>query len=461
MIKHYCGIFGVFGHKSAAELTYLGLYALQHRGQESAGIVVSDGVSIKSVRGMGLVSEVFAGDSLKGLSGRNAVGHVRYSTTGSSSIKNVQPFIVDYFGSSLVVAHNGNIVNAMHLKQSLEESGSIFQSTMDSELLVHLIAKAKGDFRQKVAQSLLKLKGAFSILIQTEKQFVAARDPQGFRPLCIGKLNDAYVVASETCALDIIHAQYVRDVEPGEVIFFDENGMHSVNPFKETKHAFCIFEMIYFSRPDSDIFGGNVSLARENLGRYLAKESPAKADIVVPIPDSGIYAGLGFSRESGIPFEMGIVRNHYVGRTFIQPEQNIRDLGVKIKLNPVKEILKGKSAVVIEDSIVRGTTSRTRIKALKDAGLKEIHMRVSCPPLKHPCFYGIDFPTEEELIASSLSVKEIAKKIGVDSLNYLSIGGMLDSMPTKGTEFCTACFTGKYPVPIKGKVEKLAFEKNY
>jgi len=459
MIKHNCGIFGVFGHKDAAELTYLGLYALQHRGQESAGIVISDGKNIRHCRGMGLVSEVFTGESLRGLSGKFAIGHVRYSTTGSSSVKNIQPFIVDYFGSSLAVAHNGNLVNASELRSKLESSGSIFQSTMDSELLVHLIAKSKGNFEEKISRSLMKLKGAFSILILTDNQFVAARDPNGFRPLCLGKIDGAYVVASETCAFDLIHAEYLRDIEPGEIIFFDESGLHSIKPFPNNKHSFCIFEYIYFARPDSNIFGGNVSIAREGLGRQLAKEYPVKADIVIPVPDSGTYAALGFARESGIPFEMGLVRNHYVGRTFIQPSQEIRDLGVKIKLNPVSEVLKGKSVVVIEDSIVRGTTSCIRIKALREAGAKKIHMRVSCPPLRSPCFYGIDFPTKEELIAFSLTVEEIGRRIGVDSLGYLSLKGMLDSMPIPGNKFCTACFTGKYPVPIKGKVSKLAFEK--
>ena len=458
MIKHSCGIFGVFGHKDAAELTYLGLYALQHRGQESAGIVVSDGRNIKHCRGMGLVSEVFTNESLQGLSGKFAIGHVRYSTTGSPSIKNIQPFIVEYFGSSLAVAHNGNIVNAAQLHRKLESSGSIFQSTMDSELLIHLVAKSKGDFKDKISNSLMKLKGAFSILVLTENQFVAARDPWGFRPLCLGKIDGAYVVASETCALDLIHAQYIRDIEPGEVIFFDEKGLYSFKPFPNTRHSFCIFEYIYFARPDSSIFGGNVSVARENLGRKLAKEHPAKADIVIPVPDSGTYAAIGFARESGIPFEMGFVRNHYVGRTFIQPSQEIRDLGVKIKLNSVSEVLKNKNVVVVEDSIVRGTTSQIRMKALRDAGAKKVHMRVSCPPLRFPCFYGIDFPTKKELIASSLTVNEIGRRIGVDSLGYLSLDGMLESMPIPKKEFCTACFTGKYPVPVRKKISKYEFE---
>lgn len=460
MIKHSCGIFGVFGHKDAAKLTYLGLYALQHRGQESAGIVVSDGKNIKHWRGMGLVSEVFTKESLEGLAGKFAIGHVRYSTTGSSTMKNVQPFIVEYFGTSLAVAHNGNIVNAAQLREKLESSGSIFQSTMDSELLIHLIAKSKGNFEEKVSNSLNKLKGAFSILLLTENQFVAARDPHGFRPLCLGRIDGAFVVSSETCALDLINAEYLRDIEPGEIVFFDEKGLRSIKPFPKNKPSFCIFEYIYFARPDSNIFEGNVSIARENLGKQLAKEYPAKADIVIPVPDSGTYAALGFARESGIPFEMGLVRNHYVGRTFIQPSQEIRDLGVKIKLNPVSEVLKGKRVIVIEDSIVRGTTSRIRIKALREAGAKEVYMRVSCPPLRSPCFYGIDFPTKEELIASSLTVKEIGRHIGVDSLGYLSLEGMLNSMPIPGNKFCTACFTGKYPVSIKRKISKYEFEVN-
>jgi len=460
MIKHSCGIFGVFGHRNAAELTYLGLYALQHRGQESAGIVVSDGRSMRHWRGMGLVSEVFTPEVLSGLQGKTTIGHVRYSTTGSSTAKNVQPFVVEYFGTSLAVAHNGNIVNAAALREKLESSGSIFQSTMDSELLLHLIAKSReSDFRDKVSASLGKLKGAFSILLLTENQFIAARDPHGFRPLCLGRIDGAWVVSSETCALDLIHAGYGRDVEPGEIIFFDENGLHSFKPPTETKHSFCIFEMIYFARPDSNIFGGNVSTARECLGMRLAKEHPAKTDLVMPVPDSGTYAALGYAQESGIPFDMGFVRNHYVGRTFIQPSQEIRDLGVRIKLNPVQETVRGKRIAVIEDSIVRGTTSSIRMKALREAGAKEIHMRVSCPPLRHPCFYGIDFPTRAELTAASHSVEEIRRRIGVDTLGYLSLEGMLGSMPVSGKNFCTACFTGRYPVQVKKELSKYAFEK--
>jgi len=461
MIKHSCGIFGVFGHRNAAELTYLGLYALQHRGQESAGIVVSDGKNVRHCRGMGLVSEVFNRETLRNLEGRFAIGHVRYSTTGSSILKNVQPFVVNYSGNTLAVAHNGNIVNAIELRRKLESAGSIFQSTMDSELLLHLIPRSRQeDFRKKIAAALNKLKGAFSILLLTKNQIVAARDPLGFRPLCLGKIDGAWVVASETCALDLIRAEYIREIKPGEIIFFDENGLHSsVYSRKNSGFAFCIFEFIYFARPDSNIFGGNVSVVRENLGMHLAREHPAIADFVMPVPDSGMYAALGYAQESGIPFDMGLVRNHYVGRTFIQPSQEIRDLGVKIKLNPVREILEGKRAVVVEDSIVRGTTSRIRMKALRDAGAKEIHMRVSCPPLRYPCFYGIDFPTRAELAASSHNIEEIRKRIGVDTLGYLSLEGMLDSMPAPASKFCTACFTGKYPVPVKERFSKYTFEK--
>ena len=459
--KESCGIFGVFNHKDAAELTYLGLYALQHRGQESAGIVTSNGKSIRHVRGMGLVSDVFNTENLKEISGKFSIGHVRYSTTGSPSLKNIQPFIVEYFGSSIVVAHNGNIVNAVESRRSLESGGSIFQTTMDSELLVHLMAKSKSnDFEGKLIDSVQGLKGAFSMLVMSEDKFAAIRDPQGFRPLCIGRLDNAYVISSETCALDLVHAKYIRDVEPGEIIFFSEKGMKSVKVKNPKKHSHCIFELIYFARPDSNIFGSNVAIARENLGRNLARESPVKADIVIPVPDSGTYAALGFSSESGIPFEMGFVRNHYVGRTFIQPSQEVRDLGVKLKLNPLKEILKGKRVVVVEDSIVRGTTSRIRMSAIREAGAKEIHMRVSCPPLKHPCFFGIDFPTKKELTAANSSIEEIRKSIGVDSLEYLSLKGMLDSMPVPCKNFCTACFTGKYPIKVDKKFVKEVFENN-
>ncbi len=459
-LKEECGIFGIFGHKDAANLTYLGLYALQHRGQESAGIVISDGRRVRIQKGMGLVTDVFNEEALGKLPGHLAIGHVRYSTMGSSSAKNAQPFLAEYSRGSLAIAHNGNLVNAEELRSELELSGSIFQSTMDSEIIIHLLARSRKEgLKEKMAESLSRVKGAYSLALLTEKELIAVRDPQGFRPLCLGRLEGAYVIASESCALDLTRAKFLREIEPGEIVFIDEKGLHSFQPFPQAKHSFCIFELIYFARPDSYIFGGNVHLIRKAQGRELAKEHPLKADLVIPIPDSGNSTALGFAEESGMPFEMGVVRNHYVGRTFIQPSPYIRDLGVRIKLNPVREVLKGKRVVIIEDSIVRGTTSRTRIKALREAGAKEIHMRVSCPPLRHPCFYGIDFPTKEELIAATRSVKEIAEFVGLDSLGYLSLEGLFKAMPLPRKEFCTACFNGDYPIPIPKKVGKYALER--
>ncbi|MFQ5866530.1 MAG: amidophosphoribosyltransferase [bacterium] len=458
--KEACGVFGIFGHTDATRLTYLGLYALQHRGQESAGIVVSDGKQTAAHRGMGLVADVFSREILEKLSGHLAIGHVRYSTTGSSTIKNVQPFFVNYFQGSIAIAHNGNLVNTLRLKNELESSGSILQSTMDSEVVIHLIARSKEpDLEKRLIDSLTQIKGAYSLVLLTEDKLIAIRDPKGFRPLCLGKLDNAYCVASETCALDLIQAEYLRDIEPGEILFIDKNGLRSVKPFSGGKHSFCIFEFIYFARPDSNIFGKSVYLARKRLGMQLARECPVKADLVMPIPDSGNYAALGYAEESGVPFEMGMVRNHYVGRTFIEPSQYVRDLGVKVKLNPVREVLKDKRIVIVEDSIVRGTTSRTRMRTLRDAGAKEVHMRVSCPPHRFPCFYGIDFPTKSELIASSHTLKEIKDYIGLDSIGYLSLEGMLNSMYLDREEFCTACFDGNYPVPVEEEVSKYRLEQ--
>ncbi|MBW1856625.1 MAG: class II glutamine amidotransferase, partial [Deltaproteobacteria bacterium] len=446
-LKEECGVFGIFGHENAARITYLGLYALQHRGQESAGIVVSDGKQLTGSRGMGLVYEVFKEEKLQQLTGKTAIGHIRYSTTGSSVLKNAQPFQVDYSRGSLAVAHNGNLVNTSELRSRLEKAGSIFQSTMDSEIIVHLVAKSQGaNFEDALIESLLQLKGAYSLLLLTQDQMIGARDPHGFRPLCLGKLDGSYVLSSETCALDLIQAEYIRDVAPGEIldliqaeyirdvapgeiVIIDKEGLHSLKPFPPTKTSLCIFEFIYFSRPDSHVFGESVYQARKRLGRELALEQPAECDLVIPMPDSGNCAALGFAEASKIPLEMGIIRNHYVGRTFIQPSQTSRDLGVKVKLNPVREVIKDKRIVVIEDSIVRGTTSKIRMKNLREAGAKEVHMRVSCPPHRYPCYYGIDFPTREELIASSNSVEEIGKFIGLDSLGYLSLDRMIKAMP--------------------------------
>ncbi|MBN1406115.1 MAG: amidophosphoribosyltransferase [Candidatus Omnitrophica bacterium] len=455
-----CGIFGIYPNKDAARLTYLGLYALQHRGEESAGIVTYDGKKARMHKGMGLVSDVFDEKSIQSLRGELAVGHVRYSTTGSSTIKNMQPFLVSHKKGNIAIAHNGNLTNTTRLKNMMEERGSIFQSTMDSEIIVHLLAKSdKKDKKQKLTEALSQLEGAYSVVLMLDDVLVGARDPHGFRPLCLGKLDGAYVLSSETCALDIIGAKYIRDIEPGEIVLIHKDSIESIKPFPKKKHAICIFEFIYFARPDSNIFGKNVYLTRKCLGKNMAKECPANCDCVVPIPDSGVYAAVGFSQASQLPFEMGIIRNHYVGRTFIQPSQFIRDFRVKIKLNPIKDVLKDKSVAVIEDSIVRGTTSRARIKAIRESGVKQIHMRVSCPPLRFPCFYGIDFPTKKELIASKHSIEWIRDFIGVDSLKYLSLEGMLNAMLLPKEEFCTACFSGDYPAQVSKKFSKNILEK--
>ncbi len=454
-----CGIFGIYGHPEAGKIVNLGLYALQHRGQESAGIVVSDGRKLQGHRGLGLVPEVFTPDVLQFLQGYSAIGHVRYSTTGSTLLKNAQPFLAEYTRGPIAIAHNGNLTNTLKLKQELETQGTIFQSTMDTEVIVHLIAKGQGSFKAALFDALAQITGSYSLILLTADQMIGVRDPSGNRPLCLGKLNGAYVLASETCALDLIQAEYIREVEPGEIIFINKEGITTFKPFAKRQHAFCIFEFIYFARPDSRIFGKSVYLTRKNLGYNLAKEHPFKAELVLPIPDSGNCAALGYAEEMKLPFEIGIVRNHYIGRTFIQPSQPIRDFSVKVKLNPVREVLDGKEIVIIEDSIVRGTTSRTRVRTLREAGARKIHMGVSCPPLKAPCFYGIDFPTAEELIASSKSVEQIAEYLGLDSLGYLSLEGMLASMELPKEEFCTACFTGDYPLGKPAHSDKFRLEK--
>ncbi len=459
-MKEYCGVVGIYGHKDAAQLAYLALYALQHRGEESTGIVSYDGKKVHQHKGMGKVGDVFNEENLKKLKGPMAIGHVRYSTTGSSTVKNVQPLLVNHKRGFIAVAHNGNLTNSSELRDELEDSGSILQTSMDSELIVHfLVRDHKNNYAGKILPIISKLEGAFSFVLMINDKIYAIRDPHGFRPLCIGKLGDAYVVASETCALDMLQAKYIRDVEPGEVVIIDKNGLTSQKLEEPRRHASCIFEYIYFSRPDSNIFTKSVYLSRKNLGRQLAIEHPTDADMVLPVPDSGTYAALGYAEESKIPFEMALVRNHYIGRTFIQPSQLIRDFKVKIKLNPITDVLKGKRVIIIEDSIVRGTTSKSRVRTLREAGVKEIHMRVSCPPLISPCFYGIDFPTKKELIAANKSVDEIAKYIGVDSLEYLSLEGMLNSMLLPKEEFCTACFTGDYPTRICKKQTKKDLEK--
>jgi amidophosphoribosyltransferase len=460
--KEECGIFALYGHEDTARLAYFGLYALQHRGQESAGISVADGRLMRHHKGMGLVSEIFNEDILASLRGHLGIGHVRYSTTGSSVLVNAQPFCITHSGCSLSIAHNGNLVNAHKLRCELEQRGSIFQTTMDSEVIVHLIARnlVRG-LEDALISALNEIRGAFSLVLATENQIIGARDPYGFRPMCLGTLDDnAYVIASETCALDLIGARYLRDVEPGEVVFIDESGLRSKYLDDRGRTAFCIFEFIYFARPDSSIFGQNVYLARKRQGYEMAREYQVGADIVMPFPDSGNYAALGFAESSGIPLEMGVIRNHYVGRTFIEPTQAMRDFHVKVKLNPVRPLLSKKKLVIIEDSIVRGTTTKNRIKTLREAGAEEVHMAVSCPPHRYPCFYGIDFPTRKELIAATHSVEEIKKFLGLDTLHYLSLEGLLQAIDMDGAGFCLACFNGDYPVSFGDDLHKHCLETN-
>ncbi|TMA12479.1 MAG: amidophosphoribosyltransferase [Deltaproteobacteria bacterium] len=447
-----CGVVGVYGHPEAANMVYLCLYALQHRGQESSGIVSSDGEVLISHRQMGLVADVFKEDVIKRLEGPSAIGHNRYSTSGQSHLKNAQPFVVEYALGPIAVSHNGNLVNAGILREELETSGSIFQSTSDTEVIIHLIATSKeGSLMGRIVEALSRVRGAYSLLFLTVDRMIAARDPMGFRPLVLGRFKGngsgrGYVVASETCALDLIEAEYLREVEPGEIISFTPKGMESLKPFPPVPHAKCIFEYIYFSRPDSNLYGRNVHQVRKELGRQLARESPVKADLVTPVPDSGVPAAIGYAEESGLPLEFGLIRNHYVGRTFIEPQQSIRHFGVKIKLNAQREVLEGKRVVVVDDSIVRGTTSRKIIRMLRDAGAREVHMRISSPPTISPCYYGIDTPTRSELIASSSSVEEIRKFIEADSLAYLSREGMYSFLGGQSQGFCDACFSANYPI---------------
>ncbi|MCK5214653.1 MAG: amidophosphoribosyltransferase [Candidatus Omnitrophica bacterium] len=456
-----CAIIGIANHPEAARIAFLGMYALQHRGEEAAGIAAYDGKEIRLVKNPGLVADAINEQSLSELAGTTAVGHCRYSTTGSSSRKNIQPFLVVHKQRPIAIAHNGNLTNTEKLYNRLEEEGAIFQTTMDSEVIVHLLARARnGDLMEWFSKVLSQLEGAFSLIFLVGSKIVGVRDPQGFRPLCLGKLEGAYILASESCAFDILKAEHVREIEPGEIVIIDGDKIESkFLPAKEKiRKAHCIFENIYFSRPDSDIFDDNVYEARKRLGVQLAKESPVcGADFVMPIPDSGVYAALGYAKELNLPFEVGMIRNHYIGRTFIQPSQMIRDFRVRIKLNPIRDVLKGKKIIVIEDSIVRGTTSRSRIEELRKAGAKEIHMRISCPPIKSPCFYGIDFPSKNELIASSKTVQEIADFIKVDSLKYLSLAGMLSVMKHP-KDFCHACFTGEYPVKVPENKSKYLLE---
>ena len=460
--KEECGIFAIYGHEDTARLTYFGLYALQHRGQESAGMSVSDGRIMLHHKGMGLVSEIFDEDMLASLKGYLGIGHVRYSTTGSSVLVNAQPFCITHSGCSLSIAHNGNLVNAHSLKCELEQRGSIFQTTMDSEVIVHLIARQlSGGLEEALLNALSEIRGAYSLVIAAEDQIIGARDPYGFRPMCLGMIdNHAYVIASETCALDLIGARYLRDVEPGEVVFIDGNGLRSRHLPNPGRTAFCIFEFIYFARPDSNIFGQNVYMARKRLGHEMSREYQVSADIVMPFPDSGNYAALGFAEESGIPLEMGVIRNHYVGRTFIEPTQAMRDFHVKVKLNPVRPLLSNRRLLIIEDSIVRGTTTKNRVKTLREAGAQEVHMAVSCPPHRYPCFYGIDFPTRKELLAATHTTEEIKTYLGLDSIHYLSLEGLLRAINMDTAGFCLACFNGEYPVSFTDDLHKHCMETN-
>ncbi len=460
-LKEACGVFGIFGHEQASELTYLGLYALQHRGQESSGIAASDGETFHHHRGMGLVADVFGKKgSLDLLPGHLAIGHNRYSTTGGTKLVNAQPLVIAYKDGPLAIAHNGNLVNAKAVRSKMEQDGSIFQTTTDSEIILHLIARSReSTLMARIADALRQVRGAYSLVFATTSGIIGVRDPYGFRPMCLGKLGGAYVLASESCALDIIHAEYLRDVEPGEMVSIDESGLCTEHPFPPCPPSFCIFEYIYFARPDSIIFEESVDKARRRLGRQLALEHPAAADIVISVPDSSNTATVGYAEQSGIRFELGLIRNHYVGRTFIHPSQSTRDIGVLIKFNPVKGVLKDKRVVVVDDSIVRGTTSMKLVHMLRQGGAREVHFRVSSPPLAYPCFYGIDIPTCQELIASSHSVEEIRRFIGADTLGYLSLEGLLRACPHDGDTYCTACFSGDYRIAPDGEQNKAILEQ--
>jgi amidophosphoribosyltransferase len=449
-----CGVFGIYGHAEAARLTYLGLYALQHRGQESCGIVSSDGLELRSARAMGLVSDVFNQETLDKLPGASAIGHVRYSTAGEVSIREAQPFLVACQHGQIAVCHNGNLPFASEERKRLERAGAIFSSTSDTEVVLHGIARSQArTVTEAIPEVLCETEGAFSMLFLTPEALVAVRDPRGFRPLALGRLNDAWVVASETCAFDLIDATYERDVAPGEMIVIDRYGLHSSHPLPVRPRSMCIFEHVYFARPDSVIFGHSVNESRHEMGKRLALEHPAEADIVVPVPDSGVAAAIGYAAQSGITYRQGLVRNHYVGRTFIEPKQSIRSFGVRIKLNPVRHLIQGSRVVLIDDSIVRGTTSKKIVRMVREAGAREVHMRISCPPTVSPCYYGVDTPNKSDLIAAQMSVEEICRFIEADSLGYLSLEGMLEATGIDSGESCVACWTGRYPTRITREAE--------
>jgi len=458
--RHECGVFAVYGHPNAAQLTYYGLFALQHRGQESAGIVSAEpGGRFHVHRGMGLVSQVFDDPAtFDKLHGNRAIGHVRYSTSGSTNLINSQPFVVNCIRGQLAIGHNGNLINAAVLREELENKGCIFQTTVDSEIILHLMAQPR-DKQTSALTAFRRIQGAFSLVMMSEREVIGVRDPFGFRPLAIGKLDGAYILSSETCAFDLIQAEYIRDVEPGEVVIIDENGLRSEWPFKPEKKSLCVFEYVYFARPDSTIDHVNVSLARTRMGQELAKLHPVEADIVVPVPDSGMYAALGFAEQLNIPYEQAFVRNHYIGRTFIQPTQLVRDFNVRIKLNLIKEAVAGKRVVVVDDSIVRGTTAQSRVVTLREAGAKEVHMRISCPPHRFACHYGIDFPDPVKLLANQCTLDEIREYLGADSIGYLDVASMVRATNKPENDFCLACFTGDYPLPVDSRIDKFVMEK--
>ena len=446
-----CGVVGVYGHPDAANLAYLGLYALQHRGQESAGIAASSNGKMHLEVGMGLVADVFSDVRLKKLPGNIAVGHNRYSTTGVSRVKNAQPCLIEYSGGTMAMGHNGNLVNASEIRKELGAAGAIFQSTNDSEVIVHLMAQSRrNSFVDRAVAALSQVKGAYSIVLMSENELVAARDPQGFRPLCLGKLDGAYIVASESCVMDLVEAEFIREIEPGELILINQFGVKSFHPFQKASTKQCVFEHIYFSRPDSYLFGHSVYSTRKLMGKALAREKPVEADVVVPVPDSGVISAMGYSEEAKIPFQMGLIRNHYVGRTFIEPQSQIRNFGVKIKLNAVKPVIEGKRVIIIDDSIVRGTTSKKIVRMLREVGAREVHVRISSPPTTHSCFYGIDTPTKGELIASNMDIDQTCKYLGADSLHYISLEKMLEIFGEQKDDFCAACFDGRYPVDVTG-----------
>jgi amidophosphoribosyltransferase len=445
----HCGVFGIYGREGAAKLTYLGLYALQHRGQESAGIASTDGVELHAHKALGHVQDIFTPAVIAQLPGGAAIGHTRYSTAGDTSVMNAQPVVIDCNKGKLALAHNGNLTNAIEVRRRLEHRGSIFQTTSDTEVIVHLIARsAARNLSGAIADALNQVEGAYSLLLLTRDEMYAIRDPRGFRPLCIGRVDGAWVAASETCAFDLIDAEYVREVEPGEMVRISRGGVESIRFATEKPHQYCIFEHVYFSRPDSLVFSRPVNESRERLGRLLAREHPVEADIVTPVPDSGVPAAVGYAAESGIPFKMGLIRNHYVGRTFIEPDQAIRDFGVKLKLNPVRRMLEGRRVVLVDDSIVRGTTSRKIVRLVREAGAVEVHVRISCPPTISPCYYGVDTPNRDQLIAANQSVEEIRKFLGADSLGYLSLGALRAAVEDTEGKFCTSCYTGSYPTEL-------------